>query len=174
MISLCLVTTSPLFCQTKAKFFPGYFRMACVSDPPNVFLDLSRFITSATLSPRMVSVQTQIRLQHFPAPTTRTAICSFLGLAGYYRHFVKDFASIAHPLLAFTSDAVPFSSTPVYTVAFQSLQEALMTVHFGHVRPVPALFPAHRCFPSLPWYHLVPRPWSGQTCTPATPCPRQR
>ena len=35
-------------------------------------------------------------------------IRSFLGLAGYYRHFVKDFSSIASPLTKLTRKDVRF------------------------------------------------------------------
>jgi hypothetical protein len=31
-------------------------------------------------------------------PTTALEIRSFLGLAGYYRHFIKDFSKIAKPM----------------------------------------------------------------------------
>jgi hypothetical protein len=37
-----------------------------------------------------------------------TQVRSFLGLAGFYRHFVKDFASIAAPLNELTKKDVPF------------------------------------------------------------------
>ncbi|GBM54469.1 Retrovirus-related Pol polyprotein from transposon 17.6 [Araneus ventricosus] len=34
----------------------------------------------------------------FPTPTTKTQIRAFLGLAGYYAHYVKNFSLIVAPL----------------------------------------------------------------------------
>lgn len=37
-------------------------------------------------------------VQEYPIPTTPRQIKQFLGLAGYYRKFIKDFSKIAHPM----------------------------------------------------------------------------
>ncbi len=39
-----------------------------------------------------------------PLPKTNKQVLSFLGLASYYRKFVKDFAKIASPLIVLTMD----------------------------------------------------------------------
>ena len=38
------------------------------------------------------------RVSSWPAPVSKTEVQQFLGLASYYRYFVKDFAIIAKPL----------------------------------------------------------------------------
>jgi hypothetical protein len=37
-------------------------------------------------------------IENFPIPTSKTEMRAFLGLAGYYRSFIKDFSTIVKPL----------------------------------------------------------------------------
>ncbi|KAJ9547289.1 hypothetical protein OSB04_019832 [Centaurea solstitialis] len=49
----------------------------------------------------------------------------FLGLAGYYRRFIKHFSAIATPLTALTKKDVKFEWTPTCEYTFNSLKEKL-------------------------------------------------
>lgn len=59
------------------------------------------------------------------APTTVTEICSFLGLAGYYRRFVEGFSSLAAPLTALTKKEKKFDWTDKCEQSFQELKRRL-------------------------------------------------
>jgi hypothetical protein len=45
----------------------------------------------------------------WPIPKNLSQVRSFLGLAGFYRRFVKDFSTVAAPLNELTKMGVPFS-----------------------------------------------------------------
>jgi len=61
----------------------------------------------------------------WPVPTTIKELRSFLGLASYYRHFVKNFANIATPLHALTKKDQPFVWKATTQTAFETLRDAL-------------------------------------------------
>jgi len=59
-------------------------------------------------------------------PTNITEIRSFLGLAGYYQRFVKDFSKIASPMTNLLKK-VKFERTEKCDKAFQELRQRLTT-----------------------------------------------
>ncbi|WVZ52540.1 hypothetical protein U9M48_003588 [Paspalum notatum var. saurae] len=58
-------------------------------------------------------------------PQTVTAIRSFLGLAGYYRRFIKDFSKIAKPMTALTQKNAKFAWSSKCKEAFGALKTLL-------------------------------------------------
>ena len=61
----------------------------------------------------------------FPVPTTRRELRRFLGMAGYYRRFCKNFSSVAAPLTALTSPSKPFVWSHECQRSFESLKGIL-------------------------------------------------
>jgi len=59
-------------------------------------------------------------------PTSATEVRSFLGLANYYRRFIRGFGGIAAPLTELTKADAPFLWTARCTSAFQQLKQALV------------------------------------------------
>ncbi|KAK1608505.1 hypothetical protein QYE76_032178 [Lolium multiflorum] len=64
-------------------------------------------------------------IENWPQPKTVTQVRSFLGLAGFYRRFVKDFGSIAAPLNELTKKDVPFVWGDAQQDAFMILKDKL-------------------------------------------------
>lgn len=67
-------------------------------------------------------------LRNWAEPTTITGIKSFLGFAGFYRQFVKDFSRIAKPMIALQSPANPFVWSPDCQRAFDEIKAALLAI----------------------------------------------
>ena len=62
---------------------------------------------------------------NFPTPENVDQIRSFIGLAGFYRQFIKGFSSIAQPLTALLKKDTPFTWSEQQETAFASLKQAL-------------------------------------------------
>lgn len=70
----------------------------------------------------------------FPRPTNVHEIRRFLGLASYFRKFIKDFATIAKPLSSLTRKDVEFCWKSNQELAFETLKSKLVE------RPVLAVY----------------------------------
>jgi hypothetical protein len=65
-------------------------------------------------------------IESFPTPTNISHLKSFLGLEGYYRKFIKNFATKAHVLTMLTRKNVPWKWTQEEEDAFQFLKNCLI------------------------------------------------
>ncbi|CAJ1087392.1 uncharacterized protein LOC118469438 [Xyrichtys novacula] len=64
-------------------------------------------------------------IAEFPVPTTRKALRRFLGIAGYYRSFCRNFSSVVQPLTSLTNPKVEFDWSPACQHAFDSAKSLL-------------------------------------------------
>jgi hypothetical protein len=61
-------------------------------------------------------------VEKLPPPTDIKSLRSFLGLAGFYRRFIKDFSNITLPLINLLQKYVSFNFNEKCLVEFQTLK----------------------------------------------------
>ena len=66
-------------------------------------------------------------IEQLPPPVNVKGIRSFLGHAGFYRRFIKDFSQISRPLTSQLAKDAPFEFTDECMKAFNTLKEALIS-----------------------------------------------
>jgi hypothetical protein len=75
-----------------------------------------------SMDPAKVKAITQ-----YPVPTDITTLRRFLGLANYYRRYIKDYSLIAAPLLELLKQNVAFAWNNITQHAFDKLKEYLVS-----------------------------------------------
>ncbi|GJV66926.1 reverse transcriptase domain-containing protein [Tanacetum coccineum] len=81
-------------------------------------------------------------ISKLPHPTTVKGIRSFLGHAGFYRRFIKDFSKISRPMTHLLEKNTPFIFSEDCILAFQTLKKKLTKWGFlgqrieKHFRPI--------------------------------------
>lgn len=60
---------------------------------------------------------------HFPTPKMPTQVRSFIGCAGYYRHFIENFVKVAHPLFQLLTKDLYFVWTGDCDTTFMKIKE---------------------------------------------------
>lgn len=66
-------------------------------------------------------------INQFPTPSSKKEVQRFLGMAGWYRRFIRDFSKVAAPLTELTKAKVKFRWNERCEVAFNSLKQLLCT-----------------------------------------------
>ena len=84
---------------------------------------LGHFITNGTVLTDPKKIQA---VADWPLPTTVKQLRGFLGLAGYYRRFIKSYGILARPLTTLLKKN-SFNWSPEATSAFEQLKLALIT-----------------------------------------------
>ena len=79
-------------------------------------------------------------IQEVPVPENPTDLKSFLGLINYYRRFVPDMATLAHPLNRLLVEKIPWKWSKQYQEAFVKLkgilQSAPLLAHYDPKKAV--------------------------------------
>ena len=65
------------------------------------------------------------KIRAWEPPANARKLKTFLGLTGYYRHFVRDYSKIAQPLTELTRDDAEWLWTEVHQAAFEELKNYL-------------------------------------------------
>ena len=68
-----------------------------------------------------------VKMVNWPVPSTPTHVRSFLGMAQYYRRFVKNFSDVARPLTDLTKKGMKFKWTEACQTAFSTLKDTLLS-----------------------------------------------
>jgi len=90
----------------------------------NQSIVLGHFISFLVIQVNPTKIQV---IQTLPIPKTQTDVRSFLGHAGYYRRFIKNFSKIASPLFVLLTKNVEFKWTDDCEKAFNELKHQLST-----------------------------------------------
>jgi len=66
-------------------------------------------------------------IEQFPPPTSVKGVRTFLGHAGFYRRFIKDFSKIAKPLTQLLAKDALFVFSDEYHETFCRIKQALIS-----------------------------------------------
>ena len=65
-------------------------------------------------------------------PKTAKQVCTLLGLIGYYRKFIRNFAKMAKTLVLLIHQKAKFEWTPIHHTAFLILKESVIQAPILH------------------------------------------
>ena len=108
----------------SSKRYQASQQKAQLTQTSVIYLGLKITPTTKALTTDRLSL-----LRDLCPPSTGKQILSFLGLTGFFQHWVPNYASLAKPLYAATKDTPtgPFSSETEVQEAFYNLRSALLS-----------------------------------------------
>lgn len=83
---------------------------------------LGHIITSEGVKPDPQKIRA---VKEFPTPKSKKNVKQFLGLIGYYRRFIKDFAKISKPMTLLLKKDIAFSWNSSAQAAFETLRDTI-------------------------------------------------
>nr|XP_033510298.1 uncharacterized protein LOC117275054 [Nicotiana tomentosiformis] len=118
--------------RTRYGHFEFFVMSFGLTNAPTAFMDLMNRLKSVAFLGHVISgegikvdIQKIEAVKNWPRPTSVSDIRSFLGLAGYYRHFVEVFSSISSPLTRLTQKKVKFQWSDTCEKSFEELKKRL-------------------------------------------------
>jgi hypothetical protein len=112
--------------NTSGLYFNDYKITSCVPSSASVSSRLST-ILGHVVSPEAIAVdpsKVKEALEWKP-PTTVSEVCSFLGLAGYYRRFILNFSKIVKPITELLKKGNKYFWSEACDAAFKHLKKLL-------------------------------------------------
>ncbi|KAL0419018.1 UNVERIFIED_CONTAM: Retrovirus-related Pol polyprotein from transposon [Sesamum radiatum] len=122
--------------KTAFPTVDGHFEFLALSDhclfaksPKCLFgVDSVDYLGHTIFADGLAADSSKLRaIADWPAPSSFTVLRGFLGITGYYRRFVWNYASIAAPLTNLLKQS-SFSWPPVAAAAFLALRAALLVI----------------------------------------------
>jgi hypothetical protein len=83
---------------------------------------LGHVVSNKGIAPDPAKIE---KIASWPIPNSPKEVQQFLGLAGYYRRFIQDFAEVARPLHRLTERNRPFKWSTECQTAFDKLRDCL-------------------------------------------------
>ena len=90
---------------------------------------LGHILSTKGIRPLLSKMQA-IKSMHPPKKPKQ--VCAFLGLMGYYRKFIRNFAKLAKPLTLLTHQQAKFEWTPAHHNTFLTLKESVIQASILH------------------------------------------
>ena len=88
----------------------GQSNLKCLPKKYHLFSQEVQFLGHRVLSEGVATCEDKVKaVKEWPVPHNIKELKSFLGLASYYRRFIKSFSTITEPLNKLTKKKRPFS-----------------------------------------------------------------